>query len=191
VLYGQLAPHKKQDVVRLLRHTDKEKGNMAEIQELLTRYAEGPEQLEAALAGLEEADLDVAQTPDGWTIRQIVHHIVDGDDLWSMCIKASLGDSRGLFSYGWYWEKPQDEWADNWGYAGREIEPSLALFRANRRHISQLLYQTPDAWEKYALITIPDGEEKATSVRYVVKMQTKHVEGHIEDIRAIRKKHKL
>ena len=164
---------------------------MTDIQALLTHYTEGPEQLETALAGLGEANLDVAKTPDSWTIRQIVHHVVDGDDLWSMCIIASLGDSRGLFSYQWYWEKPQDEWADNWKYALREIEPSLALFRANRHHISQLLHQIPGAWEKYTLITLPDGKEKATSVRYVVEMQTKHVQGHIEDIQAIRKKHNL
>lgn len=164
---------------------------MADLQALLTNYAKGPEQLEAALAGLEETALDVTETPGGWTIRQIVHHIVDGDDLWSLCIKAALGDSRGLFSYHWYWEKPQDEWANDWGYAEREIAPSLALFRAKRHHISQLLHQIPDAWEKYTLITLPDGEKKATSVRYVVEMQTNHVKGHIEDIQAIRKKHNL
>jgi hypothetical protein len=164
---------------------------MTDTQALLKRYVEGPERLEAALAGLEEVDLDVAEVPDSWTIRHIVHHIVDGDDLWSMCIKASLGDSRGLFSYLWYWEKPQDEWARDWAYAGREIEPSLALFRANRQHISQLVREIPGACEKYALITLPDGEEKASSVRYVVEMQTQHVEGHIEDIQTVRKKHHL
>jgi uncharacterized damage-inducible protein DinB len=164
---------------------------MTDTQALLVRYVEGPERLEAALAGLEDEDLDVAEAPDSWTIRQIVHHVADGDDLWSMCIKAALGDSRGLFSYLWYWEKPQDEWAEDWAYAGREIEPSLALFRANRQHISQLLQQMPGAWKKYTLITLPDGEEKATSVRYVVEMQTQHVEGHIEDIQAIWKRHHL
>lgn len=164
---------------------------MTEIQALLINYANGPGQLEAALFGLTEANLDVAKTPDSWTIRQIVHHIVDGDDLWSMCIKASLGDSKGLFSYHWYWKKPQDEWADDWRYAAREIGPSLALFRAKRHHISQLLHQIPGAWEKYTLITLPSGEEKATSVQYVVEMQTNHVKEHIEDIKAIRKKHNL
>ena len=164
---------------------------MTDVHTLLTHYTKGPEQLEAALAGLEGIDLDVAKTPDSWTIRQIVHHIVDGDHLWNLCIKAALGDSRGLFSYLWYWEKPQDEWADNWEYARREIAPSLALFRANRQHISQLLQQAPDAWERYALVTLPDGEEKATPVWYVVEMQTQHVEGHIADIQAIRQQHNL
>ena len=135
---------RQKNVVCGFMHTLARKGGqsaLTDIQTLLAHYAERPEQLEAALIGLTEGNLDVAQTPDSWTIRKIVHHIVDGDDLWSMCIKASLGDSRGLFTYRWYWEKPQDEWADNWEYAGREIAPSLALFRAKRRHISQLLRQ--------------------------------------------------
>jgi hypothetical protein len=164
---------------------------MTDVQALLARYADGPRQLEAALAGLEGPDLDLAQTASDWTIRQIVHHIVDGDDLWKMCIKAALGDSRGLFSYRWYWEKPQDDWADHWAYAEREVNPSLALFRANREHIVQLLHQIPDAWERYALITLPGGEERATSIRYVVEMQSEHVESHIRDMRDIRRKHNL
>jgi len=48
-------------------------------------------------------------TPGAWTIRQIVHHVAGGDDLWKAAIKAAIGNSRGLFSYCWYWDKPQDE----------------------------------------------------------------------------------
>jgi hypothetical protein len=53
------------------------------------------------------------------------------------------------------------------------------------------LHQIPDPWGKYTLITVPDGDEKPTSVQYVVEMQTKHVQGHVEDIQSIREKHKL
>jgi len=162
-----------------------------DLDSLLARYAEGPGQLEAALEGLSAADLDVALTPGTWTIRQIVHHIVDGDDLWKTAIKAALGNSRGLFSYCWYWNKPQDEWAEDWAYGERAIEPSLALFRANRRHIVQLLERAPDGWEQHTLITLPDGEERPTGIAYVVEMQTDHVTGHIDDIRQIRQAHNL
>ena len=158
---------------------------------LLARYADGPDQLEASLAGLSEADLGLALTADSWTIRQIVHHIVDGDDLWKACIKAALGNSRELFSFRWYWDKPQDEWAERWHYAGRAIEPSLALFRTCRRHIVQLLQQIPDPWERYALITLPDGEERPTSVGYAVEIQVDHVTAHINDIRMIRQAHNV
>jgi uncharacterized damage-inducible protein DinB len=158
---------------------------------ILARYADGPAQLEAALAGLGEADLDVALTDDAWTIRQIVHHIVDGDDLWKAAIKAALGNSRKLFSYLWYWDIPQDTWAESWSYAGRAIEPSLALFRANRGHIVQLLQTIPAAWGRYTLITLPDGEKKPATISYVVEMQTSHVTHHVADIRQIRQAHNL
>jgi uncharacterized damage-inducible protein DinB len=160
-------------------------------EEILDRYAQGPGQLEAALAGLSDVDLDAALTDDTWTIRQIVHHIVDGDDLWKAVIKAALGSSRGLFSFLWYWDIPQDEWAERWDYAGRAIEPALALLRANRRHIVQLLQGRPAAWEHYALITLRDGEERPTSVGYVVEMQADHLLSHIDDIRRIRQAHDL
>ena len=51
------------------------------LEVILNLYADGPAKLEAALAGLSEPDLDLALTSDSWTIRQIVHHIADGDDL--------------------------------------------------------------------------------------------------------------
>ena len=49
---------------------------------LITQYTDCLAELRAALAELAESDLDLALPEGGWTIRQIVHHIVDGDDLW-------------------------------------------------------------------------------------------------------------
>jgi hypothetical protein len=158
---------------------------------LLARYADGPAQLETALAGLGEADLDAAQTAGTWTVRQIVHHIADGDDLWKTCIKIALGNNSGLFTLRWYWEIPQDVWVERWDYAGRAIEPSLALFHANRRHMVQLVQQIPDAWDRCARIVWPDGQEKSISVGYVIEMQGGHAMGHIDDIRMIRQTHDL
>ena len=157
-------------------------------QEWLRRYAAGPDELEATLAGLAPADLDKALDDASWSIRQIIHHLADGDDLWKTCIKAAVGESSELFSYGWYWGIPQDSWAERWAYADRSIEQSLALFRANRRHIVQLLNHVPDSWERCTTITLPDGETRQTSVGYVLRMQVNHLVGHIEDIQAIREK---
>ena len=41
----------------------------------LSRYREGPQQLEEVLMNLTDADLDAKPSRGGWTIRQIVHHI--------------------------------------------------------------------------------------------------------------------
>jgi hypothetical protein len=157
----------------------------------LVHYADGPAQLETALVGLTDPDLDKAQSASTWTIRQIVHHLVDGDDLWNVCIKAALGNSEGLFTLQWYWDKPQTEWAENWGYANRPIEPSLALFRANRFHIVELIRQTPEAWEKSIRIKWPRREEMRISIGYVLGMQANHVGEHIREILTIRHMHNL
>jgi len=155
----------------------------------LARYAEGPAQLAAALAGLSEGELDVAEGDDTWTIRQLVHHIVDGDDLWKVFIKRAIGSPGGTFDLQWYWQMSQDEWVESWAYASREIAPSLALFHANRGHIVQLLDQVPSAWEQSLLVRWPDGTEQQVSVAAVVEMQARHVTGHLDDIQKARQVH--
>ena len=162
---------------------------MSDREAIIARYAEGPTQLEAAIAGLPEGGLDIAESDDAWTIRQIVHHVTDGDDIWKVFVKRATGNPGGGFDLQWYWDKPQDEWAESWAYASREIEPSLALFRANRAHIVQLLESVPAAWEQTLVVRWPNGEEHQISVAWVVEMQARHVPGHVEDIRKARQVH--
>jgi uncharacterized damage-inducible protein DinB len=157
--------------------------------DILASYAAGPDRLDAALAGLSEADLDLALSDDSWSIRQIVHHIADGDDLWKEFVKRAIGNPEGEFTLAWYWQIGQDEWARRWAYRERDIEPSLALFRASRAHVVQLLSHKPEAWSHTLLIRWPDGEEMHTSVEWVVAMQARHIDGHLDDIRRIREAH--
>jgi len=153
---------------------------------LLSRYLQGPELLEHAIAGLRDADLDASPSRGGWTIRQIVHHVVDGDDLWMTCIKAALGNEQGEFTLEWYWGLPQDTWADRWSYAQRPVDASLALLRATRAHIGQLLERVPDACSRsIGLRTLQGGTERV-SVSTVIEMQADHVAHHVERIAAIR-----
>jgi hypothetical protein len=157
--------------------------------DILASYAAGPDRLEAAIAELSAADLDLALSSDSWSIRQIVHHIADGDDLWKEFVKRAIGNPEGEFILAWYWQIGQDEWARRWAYRERAIEPSLALFRAGRAHVVQLLAHRPEAWSHSLLIRWPDGEEVQTSVEWVVAMQARHIDGHLDDIRRIRAAH--
>src|SRR5262249_51361819 len=103
----------------------------------LALYLQGPAALDAALAGLDPADLDRAPQPGAWTIRQIVHHIVDGDNLWTLPIRVALGSPGAVYNSEWY--SPDNAWAETLNYAGRPIEAALALFRANRPATAELL----------------------------------------------------
>jgi hypothetical protein len=155
----------------------------------ISNYTAGPDRLEAVLAGLSVAELDTALDSQSWTIRQIVHHIADGDDIWKGFIKVAMGNPQAEFTLEWYWRLPQIKWAQEWAYANRPIEPSLNLLRANREHIVQLLECIPGAWEKSLLVHWPGGEKQTISVGWVVELQTRHLEDHIEDIRTILEMH--
>lgn len=160
-------------------------------EEILARYSDGPLQLGEVVADLSEVELNLAAGPGSWTIRQIAHHIVDGDDLWRTCIKAALGNSRAEFSLKWYWDVPQEQWATSWEYARRPIQPALALFRLNRGQIVDLLGRIPDAWEKTILVRWPHEPEEIIKVGYMVEMQAGHALGHIEEIHKILEKRNI
>jgi uncharacterized damage-inducible protein DinB len=49
----------------------------AERQQWLAEIEETPARLWAAVMGLTEAQLDTPYRPDGWTVRQVVHHLAD------------------------------------------------------------------------------------------------------------------
>lgn len=155
-------------------------------QNLLAAYAQGPDRLESALSELTAADLDAVPESGGWTIRMIVHHLADGDELWKSFIKQSLGGAGGEFMMHWYWAMPQDEWAQRWSYAARAIGPSLDCFRANRVQVVQLLESEPQSLERTLLIRWPRGDPQEISVRWVIEMQTQHVDQHVADIAGIR-----
>ena len=158
--------------------------------ELIANYGNCPSQLEAAVIGLSELNLDIGKNAESWTIRETIHHIADGDDLWKLFIKRAIGNPNGEYVFDWYWQVPQDEWAKRWHYEDRSIEPSLAMFRANRNHIVQLLRHTPGAMEKSLRIHWPTklGEQEV-KVASIVEGQTQHVLGHIAEIGEFRSVH--
>jgi hypothetical protein len=157
---------------------------------LIANYGNCPSQLEAALIGLAAIHLDLRKSADSWTIRETIHHIADGDDMWKLFIKRAIGNPQGEYSFEWYWQVPQDEWARNWHYQERSIEPSLAMFRANRGHIVQLLRHTPGALEKSLRVRWPTTlGEQDVKVRLILEGQTQHALAHIAEIREIREAH--
>jgi hypothetical protein len=164
--------------------------NQAEtFKTVLAQYADGPMLLEQALSGLNDSDLDLTLSEDSWTIRQIVHHIADGDDIWKICIKTALGNSDALFSLQWYTVKSQMEWSASWAYPCRGLASSLELYRANRRHIVDVLEHIPGALEKSVRFDRPGREEIRITVFDVVELHVRHLTEHIESINAIRQVH--
>lgn len=152
---------------------------------VMASYREGLALLEEVLKNLTDSDLDSAPSAGGWTIRQIVHHIADGDDLWKLGIKMAMGNQQPEFSLEWYKELPQQAWAERWAYNRRSIIESLSLLKAVRTHLLQLLESIPDAWGRVVVVRNPDGEMEQVPVGFVIQMQADHLRHHLKRIKEI------
>jgi hypothetical protein len=106
-----------------------------------------------------------------------------------MFVTQALGHPGSEFTPQWYWQVPQDDLARSWGYGARAVEPSLALFRANRAHTAQLLRAAPGSLERTLRVRWPQIGEADMPVAGVLEGQTQHAALHIADIRAIRESH--
>lgn len=149
--------------------------------DIFALYAQAPQELEAALANITEAELDVHDKKGEWTIRQIVHHLVDGDMLWTMFMKAALMNPGSSFNFDWY--QGNDASAEALHYEERALEPVLQLFRANRLQVTQLLSLLPNAGENTVYLTTPQGGRPIT-VSQILALQANHALEHIAEIRA-------
>lgn len=153
-------------------------------------YASGPHMLDDALAGLSQSDLDLAPAPDQWSIRQIVHHVAEGDDLWALPLKVALAKPGAPYRQDWY--TPDNAWADLLDYAHRPAESSLALFHATRAHMADLLrHLGPDAvWSRSVMYAWPGQQQPhPVTVAEIVESQAIHPFAHADEIRAIRQLH--
>jgi hypothetical protein len=81
-------------------------------QQILARFIASAEQFQALVCDLPETALDAASAVDGWTIRQIIHHIVDDGDVWSLCIKKAIATPGVMVRFEGF---PGNEpWAATW-----------------------------------------------------------------------------
>jgi hypothetical protein len=155
---------------------------------LLKKYLQLPERLEAVIAGLSETDLDLRG--QGWSIRQYVHHTVEGELLWQINLRAAAGYDGIVFPMTWYFVQEQDTWAECWGYDRRPVEPALALFRGSTSNLVGFLNCLPEAWDHSGRITWPGNQKESIySVRDIVLMHIGHMDQHEADIRAVRELH--
>lgn len=160
-------------------------------EKLLGKYTKGPEQVADLVKDLSDDQLDLARDAENWTIREIIHHIIDGDSLWTSFIKQALGGQERPFELFWYWDLTQDEWAEKWAYGIRPIDSGLALLRANRDYLMSILFSVPEAGSFSLEIPWPDGETAIWTVRQAMVWNLKHTKDHLDEINQILKVSKL
>jgi hypothetical protein len=101
--------------------------------------AETPGRLRDAVQGLDEDQLDTPYRPDGWTIRQVVHHVPDSHMNAYIRLKLALTEPAPVI-------KPYDEaaWAELIDTTSVPIDVSLDLLESVHRRWVALLRAMKD-----------------------------------------------
>ena len=156
---------------------------------LLEQYLQLPDQLEAALEGLDDASLDLDKG-EGWSIREYACHVLEGEALWQLNLRIIAAQNGIEVPFLWYFSLTQDEWAARWGYAKRALETITRSYRASTHYLVEFLHNVPDIWDNYGLITWRgEAEASRLTVREIVEMNIRHLSGHLLDIQSIQEAH--
>ena len=108
------------------------------------RYVEeiaaAPPQLRVAVAGLTAEQLDTPYRPDGWTVRQVVHHVADSHLNSYVRFRLALTEDEPTI-------KPYEEalWAELTDAKSAPVETSLALLEPLHERWVILLRSLSDA----------------------------------------------
>jgi hypothetical protein len=149
-----------------------------ERDERLARYATGAADVEAALAGASESELDRRPPSGAWTAREIVHHLADSESMAYIRLRRLVAeDDPTIHGYD------EPEWARRLHY-DRPIEPSLAVVHAVRAASLQLLRSLTDAeWAR----TGTHAESGGYSVARWLEIYADHSHEHADQIRRARR----
>src|SRR6202167_992551 len=110
----------------------------------LMQLGEAPAKMRAAVEGLSDSQLDTPYRPEGWTVRQVVHHLADAHVNWYIRPKLAVTESEPNI-------KPFDEslWAELPDARTSPVEPSLRMFEGVTAGWCRLLESlTPGDWSR-------------------------------------------
>ncbi len=112
--------------------------NKSERAALVQRYTQGHSVVVEALAGITPAELDARH--DGWSAREVVHHLADSEMTSAIRLRRLLAEDRPVID-GY----DEETFARVLGYAERPIEAALDAFSAARRTTAEILARMTDA----------------------------------------------
>ena len=152
-----------------------------ERKRLIAQIAAAPAIFRAAVAGLSEKQLDTPYRPDGWTLRQVVHHVPDSHQNAYIRCKLALTEHQPTI-------KPYDQerWAELADSEHTPIETSLALLEAlHERWVALLRALSP---EDFARILIHPEHDAPLSLDKLVAHYAWHGAHHAAHITGLRER---
>ena len=145
--------------------------------ELIARYRAGVDEVDAALAGASDPDLDRVPSDGGWTARMVVHHLADSETNAYLRVRKLLAeDEASIQGYD------EETYAERLRY-DRPTEASFGVFRAVRASTAELLDRLDDDdWAR----TGTHSESGRYSMGDWLEIYAAHAFDHADQIRRAR-----
>jgi hypothetical protein len=116
------------------RFTPPQSITQQDLQNAIDDIAALPSELRKAVHGLDEGQLDTPYRPDGWTVRQVVHHVADSHmNAFARMRKALTEKDPDIFAYN------EKAWAELTDSRHAAVDLSLALTDALHRRWTMML----------------------------------------------------
>ncbi len=145
---------------------------------LIERYAQGPDEVAASLAGFPAGQLTAHPIPGKWSAAEIVHHLSDSETISGIRLRRLIAEEHPVIQ-GY----DQERYATALRYNERDIAPALENFRAVRASTAQLLRTLTDAdWRRAGWHTESGGYDAETWLA----IYAAHGRGHADQIRRLR-----
>jgi hypothetical protein len=148
--------------------------SVAEREELIERYARGPERLRAAFARVPEEARQWRPGPGKWSAHEIVLHCADSEENSALRIRSVLAEKDPvILGYD------QDEWARVLDYHSSPLGPAMAAVEAARGRTVPLLRRLSEAdWAREGRHT----ESGPYTAEDWLRIYAEHLEGHAAQI---------
>jgi uncharacterized damage-inducible protein DinB len=146
----------------------------------LSTLAELPEAMRAAVAGLNDPQLDTPYREGGWTVRQLVHHVADSHGQMAGRVKLALTEDNPTI-------KPYDEkgWAELPDARTLPVEPSLAIL--DGLHLRLLVILRSLSEEQWAR-TYVHPERGPMTLAQTLALYDWHSRHHVAHVTQLRKR---
>lgn len=147
--------------------------------EHIQTIAELPARLAASVAGLSEEQLETPYRPEGWTLRQTVHHVADSH-INSLCrFKLAMTEDETPTIRPYY----EDRWAEL-GDSKMPVDVSLGIVDGVHRRWVVLLESMTDADYLREFIHPETGKWTLDKVLAMYAWHSRHHTAHITNTRA-------
>jgi uncharacterized damage-inducible protein DinB len=146
-----------------------------EIDDLIDRYAAGPDLLRQAIGDLTPAQVRIAVPPGRWSVLEVACHISDFELVYADRLKRVVAEDRPTLFGG-----DPDTFAASLAYRERDLQEELAVIESVRRQVARFLRTLDTAAFERVGIHSDDGP---LSLATLLKRIGNHIPHHAEFIR--------